>query len=259
MSIVRDDYMELAQSRSDSYSKGSPYPHVILDGLFNDSFLSSIVKEGFSIDKQKWHHYDNTFEKKSLNSNIDSMSDNLKKFFKFLNSDEFVGFLERLSGYSGLLPDPDLMGGGMHQIHRGGKLDIHADFNYHYKTKNLRVINCILFLNEDWKEEYGGHLELWDEEMKGCVQKVLPIFNRIVIFNTNDVSYHGHPDPLTCPENVNRKSIAMYYYIDVGDESIFEKESRSTKYMRRPSDPHDAAIEEERRIRVIPRDKRGKE
>jgi Rps23 Pro-64 3,4-dihydroxylase Tpa1-like proline 4-hydroxylase len=250
--------MEVAKSHSDSYCKGNPFPHIILDGLFDDTFLSNITKEGFLIGKQKWHHYDNTFERKSLNSDVGSMSDNLKQFFNFLNSDKFLEFLEKLSGYSGLIPDLDIMGGGMHQICRGGKLDIHSDFNYHYKTKNLRVMNCILFLNKDWKEEYGGHLELWDEEMRGCVQKVLPIFNRMVIFNTNDVSYHGHPDPLMCPEHMSRKSIAMYYYVDVEDKSVFEEKSRSTKYMRRPDDPYDTAIEEERRIRVIPRDKRGK-
>ena len=104
------------------------------------------------------------------------------------------------------------MGGGLHQIERGGYLKIHADFNRHPKFNLDRRLNLLLYLNENWKEEYGGHLELWNNQMTACVRRISPIFNRCVIFNTTDFSYHGHPEPLTCPEHVTRKSLALYYY-----------------------------------------------
>src|SRR5690606_8233616 len=66
--------------------------------------------------------------------------------------------------------------------------------------------------NKDWKDEYGGHLELWDRDMKNCCHRILPLFGRVVVFNTTDYAYHGHPDPLACPEGMSRKSIALYYY-----------------------------------------------
>jgi Rps23 Pro-64 3,4-dihydroxylase Tpa1-like proline 4-hydroxylase len=89
---------------------------------------------------------------------------------------------------------------------------VHADFNRHEKLNLDRRLNLLLYLNRDWKEEYGGHLQLWTRDMGRCVVKVLPVFNRCVVFSTTDFSYHGHPDPLTCPPGRTRKSIAMYYY-----------------------------------------------
>ncbi len=67
-------------------------------------------------------------------------------------------------------------------------------------------------MNKDWQEDWGGHLELWEKDMSKCAVKISPSFNRLVIFETNDDSFHGHPDPLLCPDNVTRKSMALYYY-----------------------------------------------
>ena len=100
----------------------------------------------------------------------------------------------------------------MHQIVRGGKLAIHADFNTHRRYGLDRRLNLLLYLNKNWREEYGGHLELWDRNMSGCQAKVLPVFNRVMIFSTTDYTYHGHPDPLNCPDGMTRKSLALYYF-----------------------------------------------
>ena len=88
-----------------------------------------------------------------------------------------------------------------------------------------------MYLNKDWQEEWGGKLELWDPEMKGCVESILPVFNRCVIFNTDPDSYHGHPDPMTCPEGHFRRSIALYYYT-VEENPL----KRSTHYVARPEE-----------------------
>ena len=121
-------------------------------------------------------------------------------------------FLEALTGIEGLIPDPYFGGAGPHQIEPGGFLKIHADFNWHPLLKLDRRLNLIVYLNREWREEYGGHIELWDREMTRCERKVLPVWNRTVVFNTTDFSYHGHPEPLASPPGTTRKSVSFYYY-----------------------------------------------
>jgi len=157
-----------------------------------------------------------------------------------LNSSTFLNFLESLTGIQGIIPDPHFNGGGLHQIERGGYLKIHVDFNRHKRLKLDRRLNLLLYLNRDWQEEYGGHLELWDRDMNRCHQRILPIFNRCVIFNTNDFSYHGHPDPITCPEGMTRKSLALYYYSNGRPADELQdsggKEAHSTIFRARTAD-----------------------
>lgn len=111
-----------------------------------------------------------------------------------------------------LVSDPHFCGGGLHEIKSGGLLKIHADFCRHGETGLDRRINLLIYLNKNWDEEFGGHLQLWDKEMRACAKKILPVFNRVVIFNTTDFTFHGHPDPVTCPPGRSRKSLALYYY-----------------------------------------------
>ena len=110
---------------------------------------------------------------------------------EFVKGCVFLEFLESLTGIDGLIPDPYYEGGGLHPIVPGGFLKVHADFNWHKDLKLDRRLNVIVYLNRNWKEEYGGHLELWNREMTRCERRVLPIFNRCVIFSTTDFSYHG--------------------------------------------------------------------
>ncbi|EJK65315.1 hypothetical protein THAOC_13837 [Thalassiosira oceanica] len=94
----------------------------------------------------------------------------------------------------------------------GGFLNVHADFNK-YEAYNLdRRVNTFVYMNEDWPDEYGGHLELWSKDMKSCHQKILPTFGRFVVFSSTDFSYHGHPQALAAPSDRQRRSLALYYY-----------------------------------------------
>src|SRR5262249_39051246 len=127
------------------------------------------------------------------------------------------------------------VGGGLHQIEKGGFLKIHADFNYHDKLKLYRRLNLLVYLNKDWSEDYGGHFELWDTEMTKCEQRVLPVFNRCVVFTTTDTSFHGNPVPLTCPEGRTRKSIALYYYT-VENPNPERAAAHSTLFKARPGE-----------------------
>lgn len=138
------------------------------------------------------------------------MGNATKAMQSFLQSRRWVHFLEQVSGIQELRADPEMAGAGIHATAQGGHLDIHTDFNH--GSQGHRRVNMFVFLNHDWREEYGGHLELWDRTLTRCQQRFLPIFGRVVIFSTTDFSYHGHPRSLTAPEGRVRRSLAQYYY-----------------------------------------------
>ena len=136
------------------------------------------------------------------------------ELFGELNGSQFISWLERLTAIEELKGDDKLFGGGLHQSTRGAFLNVHVDYNIHPQTKLHRRLNVLIYLNKDWKREYEGYLQLWDcnEEQKKLLEEVSPDFNRCVIFETNEISYHGHPKALNTPPEINRKSIATYYY-----------------------------------------------
>lgn len=191
-----------------SYRDAKPFPHTVIDDFYDPEKLDAVLKAWPSTSVM--HHADrDTSIKRSL-STFSMLPDPAQDVIADLNGRKRLEWLEELTGIDSLIPDPYLMGGGLHHIPRGGFLGIHADFNWHPKLKAVRKINLLLYLNRDWAPEWGGELQLWDDEK--CVRKVEPIFNRCVIFSTTSTSYHGHPEPLNCPEGSARKSIALYYY-----------------------------------------------
>ena len=196
------------------FVNANPFPFIIIDDFFSKEFLNDVLNQFPNLAEQKkTTNYDNKNEVKFANNQYKNFPNNIKKLFDFLNSDFFLNFLQRITNIQEkLIPDFELNGGGLHEIKKGGLLKIHSDFNKHPSLDLDRRLNVLIYLNKDWKEEYGGHLEFWDKEMTSCREKVLPIFNKMVIFSTTDNSNHGHPDPLNCPNNMSRKSIATYYY-----------------------------------------------
>lgn len=118
------------------------------------------------------------------------------------NSAPFSRFLEKGTGIDNMIADPSMRGGGFHQTPRGGLLKLLTDFNRPDANFLDRRINFIFYMNKDWKERYGGSLELWDREVTCCSAKILPIFNRLAIFSPTSNTFHGHPDPLTFPVGV---------------------------------------------------------
>jgi Rps23 Pro-64 3,4-dihydroxylase Tpa1-like proline 4-hydroxylase len=203
------DVMESARS---DYASAKPFPHVVIDDFFDPQLVDLILEE-FPKPKQiNWQKFDNAEEIKLASAAEASFGPMTRLFLYHLNSVTFLEFLSGVTGIENLISDPHFEGGGLHQIVRGGKLGVHADFNKHRDYGLDRRLNLLLYLNKDWREEYGGGLELWNREMSRCESKVLPIFNRMMIFGTTDFTYHGHPDPLQCPEGMTRKSLALYYF-----------------------------------------------
>jgi hypothetical protein len=157
----------------------------------------------------------------------------VRNLFAELNSQAFLGFLEELTGIKGLIADPHFEGGGLHETKRGGHLGVHADFNVHDQLKVERRLNLLVYLNEDWDDEYGGQLELWKKDMSECAVRVSPVLGRAVIFSTALDSFHGHPDPLNCPPERSRRSIATYYYT-AAEEGVALLPKRTTNFQERP-------------------------
>jgi hypothetical protein len=203
---------EVEKSAYASYSNARPFPHIVIDNFFDPNLLELILAEFPKPGEIKWQKFDTGHEIKLASSAESSFGSATRLFLYHLNSATFLEFLSAVTGIDNLIPDPRFEGGGLHQIVRGGKLGVHTDFNKHSIFGLDRRLNLLLYLNKNWREEYGGHLELWDRDMTRCEAKVLPVFNRMMIFGTTDFTYHGHPNPLQCPEGMTRKSLALYYF-----------------------------------------------
>ena len=217
----------LAKENMEKYATAKPFPHIYFDD-FLPAHVAEAALRAFPEPKQaKWNEFDNPHEKKLAFDTVERLPAPLREVLYFMNSRPMLEFLEVLTGIPGVIPDPYYIGGGLHQIKPGGKLAVHADFNHHTRLNLERRINVLIYLNKDWKEEYGGHFELWNKEMTAAEQKLLPVFNRCAIFSTTSSSYHGHPDPLRCPPDRTRKSMATYY-----DRTAAQRRNRATRIQR---------------------------
>lgn len=216
--------------QANDYKNALPFPHMVFDNFFDRKLVGSLLEEfpGSGEYANFQAGYAGNF-KRAFKPTI--QVDSLANFFYgCMNHPDFLKYLEDLTGIKGLMPDPYYEGGGFHETLRGGKLGIHTDFRIHRKLNLHRRLNLILYLNEEWEESWGGHLELWDRQGKACVKRVLPAFNRVVIFNTDSTSYHGHPQELVCPPDKTRRSIALYYY--TASESILKEiPNNNTNYI----------------------------
>lgn len=221
------------QQDKTNYQGASPYPHIMFED-FLETWAADKALEVFpKVKDEGWIHYVHVNEKKHGLNKLDLIPAFIREVIDELNSPSFISYLEELTGIQGLMPDETFEGGGIHQSERGGYLNVHADFTVHPHKRNWRRrVNVLVYLNKNWEASYGGDLELWDRKMIQCEQKIAPLFNRVVVFNTDEDSYHGLPDPLMCPDGESRKSIALYYFTE-------EKETpklRATNYRARPTD-----------------------
>lgn len=202
----KDELEGLAQSFKDA----SPFQHVVIDNVFSDDVLDAVLAD-YNHLRHNTDYADSTTQGKSTCDDWDQFPPATFELISYLNAGPFVSFLAKVTGIPGLTSDPYLLGGGIHETQPGGYLKMHTDFNFHKLLQLDRRVNAILFLNRDWHPSWGGELVLSDTAMAKTLT-VAPIFNRLVIFNTNDHSFHGHPDPHNFPVGNSRKSIAMYYY-----------------------------------------------
>ena len=217
-----------------AYRLNAPIPHVAITKFLDPAAAHAAADEFPKPDTRFWIHYKHYNEDKVGLTKKEIFPPVLRRLADELNSPRFLSWLSKLTGIRGLVADPDLHGGGLHQCGRGGFLNLHTDFSTHYYHKNWRrQVNLILYLNPEWKLNWGGALEFWDRKSRACVAKYAPLLNHAVIFNTDNNALHGFPDPLQCPENVCRKSVAFYYYTP---EENSRAAARPTNYQARPGD-----------------------
>jgi hypothetical protein len=236
LSMDTAEARRIGEELSATYCFAEPFPHIVLDNFLPPEVarmaLDNFPKQALASDRVFEMGYAGLHKRQIL---PDECNANARSIFHFFNSRPMLEFLEGLSTIESLIPDPHFAGGGFHETTTGGKLGIHADFRINERLHLHRRMNLIVYLNEEWKDEWNGRLELWDRKMTRNEKSVSPIFNRCVIFNTDADSYHGHPDPLTSPEGVFRRSMALYYY--TASRQIYkEVPNHDTMYQARPGD-----------------------
>ena len=223
--------LALSHVDPDTFVAAEPYPHVVIDGFLETS-LADRVAEEFVRPGVAWKALHHVNERKAVASAIDSFGPATQEVVRTLQGREFRAALGVLTGIADLVADPALDGSGLHVTEDGGYLNVHADHLAHttHRTWSRRV-NLLLFLNRGWQPSWGGQLELWSADMRRCVQRIEPGFNRCVLFPVSRTTYHGVV-PVGCPSGRSRKSIALYYFRDEGRACRLQP----TKYVPRPGD-----------------------
>jgi Rps23 Pro-64 3,4-dihydroxylase Tpa1-like proline 4-hydroxylase len=196
---------EIAAAGRAAYEAARPFPHFMIDDFLDPAVLECVLAEFPTPEAIRWQRFDSGREIKLASAKESTFGPVTRRLMHQLNSITFLEFVSQVTGIDDLIPDPSFDGGGLHQIEPGGKLGVHADYNKHPRYGLDRRVNVLIYLNKEWREEYGGHLELWDVGMTKCEARVLPIFNRLMMFGTTDFTYHGHPDPLRCPAGMTQQ------------------------------------------------------
>lgn len=208
------------------FGTAHPFPHVVLDDVLQMS--PSAISSFPDLEWDTWNKLGDLYQhnKRACNA-IEAIPEPFTTLIRELCQPRFLKVLEEITGIRRLLPDPYLVGGGLHLSGPGGVLSPHTDFHYYRGLDLYRRINVLIYLNEDWTVADGGCLTLYDG-MKQPAQTVVPTWGRVVIFQTDDRSVHGFPVPVA--EGKWRRSVALYYYTAAptetwsGDETTHWKE-----------------------------------
>ncbi len=246
MTIDVDTAATIGKRFAESYQSATPYHHICVDDFLPMAIVEKVREEALA---QRRKDAENSSASEHLKAayNPDGLPIYSKAVFAALNSQAFIRFLEEMTGIDGLIPDPYFKGAGIHRTENGGFLGVHADFNLHKKMNVERRLNVLIYLNPDWKPDYGGSFEVWTSDMKTKVAAFPPIMNRMCCFSTSSDSYHGNPEPVNHPDGNPRLSIAMYYYTATWDDS---RVAHSTLFRPRPGSS-DAAANRAHRKRLV--------
>ena len=215
MTIFNNKLETERESFRTSYQSKIPFKYIVIDDVIKEKIAHKIHDEYPKVIDGEWDGATYIDQQKKFQKTVFKKNSIIQSVFDELNSEAFLGWLNYITDMEEpLIADPELIGGGLHQSINGAFLNIHVDFNFHPKTKLHRRLNVLIYMNIDWKDEYEGHLELWeiDDGNKNLLEIISPKFNRLVLFETNEISFHGHPKPLKIPADVSRKSLATYYY-----------------------------------------------
>lgn len=211
--IAFDELSERAGVLRAEWQKAEPFPHVVIDNFLPPEQADQVLR-GFDGTSEGWVFHNHYNERKYCHSKKELMAPEMKELFADFESPEWLEFLEQVTGIPGLLADPTLDGSsGIHKSLPGCYLNVHKESAGHNGQPDwTRQLNLLLYFNNGWKQEWDGDLELHDHRTRTCAKRITPYFNRMVIFHTNEIAFHGNPKVLRCPEGVVRKSLAIYYF-----------------------------------------------
>lgn len=213
-----------------AYEQADPFPHAVVTSAWDRDLMRDCKAEINAFDDWDGEKRFYGSRQKRWCGDIHRLPPSVQRVIGEASQPRFLRWLEEFTGEDCLMPDPYLEGGGIHQISEGGFLKVHADFNWNEQLHLYRRLNILLYLNDEWDESWGGALELWTTDMARCSKRIFPRANTMVVFTTDDCSFHGHPHPLTSPEGVHRDSIALYYYSPLRPERNYAESRVSTDY-----------------------------
>lgn len=228
--IETDAAKALGATYAEQYQSGQPYHHICIDNFLPMEVIEAVRADLKSLPEAE-HSFDADQERFKSQYNPDRLPDYTRRLFQTFNSRAFILFLEEMTGIKGLIPDPYFVGAGIHKTLTGGHLDIHADFNLHPHMKVERRLNVLIYLNPEWKAEYGGSFEIWEKDMSRQVASFAPTENRMCCFSTGSDTFHGNPEPVNHPDGLPRQSIALYYYTATWSDA---RRAHSTLFKPRP-------------------------
>lgn len=232
--------------------KSYPYPYGKHDNFLNTDFAIDLQNEILNIPSESWDRYNNPFEQKYTLRDKYNFPPFLKQLFDELTSEIFVSKLSTLVGYD-LKLDETRNFWGVHTYGPGDKLDIHIDAGLHPTQGLKKQITLGIYLSYEWQEEYGCNLEIWngvnasrnDAKLIEKVDSIAPMFNRLILFECNDYSWHGNPEPANCPPESKRIFVTLSYL----SENFKDKNKRMKAFfVARPGDPID---EEKDKLRLL--------
>jgi hypothetical protein len=196
----------------ETFKHNTPYPYLVFEGLFSPVLLELMYSEFGSLRWSDWRRFDSINERKLGSRPYCRLGHAAQLYFNTVHSGAFIDILQQITGIEGLIPDPSLTNGGIHEIPTGGKFALHTDFNQDSVTKLDNRLVFITYLNKDWLPSYAGALELWSVEERKCEAKIEPTFGRSILLYESSKSLHGHPDPVNAPAGRPRRSAAAYFY-----------------------------------------------
>jgi hypothetical protein len=197
---------------SETFKHNTPFPYLVFEGLFSPVLLELMYSEFRILRWSDWRRFDSINELKLGSRPYCRLGHATQLYFNTVHSGAFIDILQQITGIEGLIPDPSLTNGGIHEIPTGGKFELHTDFNQDSVTKLDNRLVFITYLNKDWLPSYSGALELWSVEEGKCEAKIEPTFGRSILFDESSKSLHGHPDPVNAPAGRPRRSAAAYFY-----------------------------------------------
>ena len=224
-----------------------PFRHAVIDGFLAPEICKELLHDFPAFEKRYALNEMGEVGNKAVRMDMPDISERYAQLDRFIQSTEFLQRIEQLTGIPDLLYDPDYIGGGTHENVQGQDLSPHVDFNVLPKSGWHRRLNLIIYLNPEWELGWGGNLELeqdpWNGEDPNKIT-VLPLLNRCVVFETNEISWHGFTE-IRLPEakrHLTRKSIAIYLYTKTrpAEETVV---SHGTIYVPRGLPSGVAAVE----------------